>query len=85
MRSKAKSRAGWSSGWSCLEKHKAGKLGQAGRGWPRLAEAGRGWPRLEAAPSLLWRWRGVSKLEGVASGRRLGAAVFHIGYGPGWP
>ena len=30
----------------------------------QLAEAGRGWPRLEAALSLSWRWRGVSKLEG---------------------
>ena len=35
---------------------------------PRLAEAGRGsigrgGPRLEAALSLIWRWRGVSKLE----------------------
>ena len=42
--------------------------------WPRLAEAGRGWPRLEAALRLIWRWRGVSKLEGKlaeASGRLL--------------
>ena len=32
------------------------------------------WPRLEAALRLIWRWRGVSKLEGAlaeASGRLL--------------
>ena len=30
----------------------------SGRGWSRLVEAG-GWPRLEAAPSSIWRGRGV--------------------------
>ena len=35
---------------------------------------GRGWPRREAGLGLIWRWRGVSKLEGElaeASGRLL--------------
>ena len=58
---------------------------EAGRGWPRLAGAGRGWPGLEAALSLVWRWRGVSKLEGElaeASGQPLstqrGARAEHL-------
>ena len=50
---------------------------EAGRGWRRLDEAGRGWPRLAEAGGrpalrLIWRWRGVSRLEGEsaeASGR----------------
>ena len=52
---------------------------------PRLAEAGRGWPGLEGTPSLVWRWRGVSKLESEwaeASGRLLstqrGARAEHL-------
>ena len=62
------------------ERHKAGVA--VARRWRashthicQLAEAGRGWPRREAALSLIWRWRGVSKLEGEgaeASGRRNG-------------
>eukprot|EP00964_Phaeocystis_antarctica_P115386 scaffold79374_cov72-Phaeocystis_antarctica.AAC.4 len=56
----------------CREK-KAGVAGQPEQSC-QLDEAGRGcgWPRLEAALSLIWRWRGVSKLEGdvaEASGR----------------
>ena len=41
-----------------------------GRGWSRLVEAG-GWPRLEAAPSSIWRGRGVlgGALADDASGR----------------
>ena len=31
----------------------------------QLTEPDRGWPRLEAALRLIWRWRGVSKLEGA--------------------
>ena len=60
---------------ACVE-NKAGTAGQPEHVC-QLAEAGRGWPRLEAALRLLWRWRGISKLEGgegelaEASGRLL--------------
>ena len=56
---------------ACVE-NKAGMAGQPEHVC-QLAEAGRGRrPRLEAALRLIWRWRGVSKLEGEpaeASGR----------------
>ena len=43
-----------------------GKQGRSPYGRPIRAylPTGRGWPRLEVALSLVWRWRGVSKLEG---------------------
>ena len=54
---------------------KAGRAGQLER-ICRLTEASQGGPRLEAAPSLIWHWRGV--LEG-RTGRSLWAAAFHPG------
>ena len=52
------------------------RAGQRGRS-DCLAEAGRGWPRLDAALSLIWCWRGVSKLE-AESAEASGAAGFHM-------
>ena len=60
-------------------------LAEAGRGWLRLAEAGRGWPGLETAPSSIWRWRGVSKLEGELEGELAeasGRLPSHMGAAP---
>ena len=57
--------------------NKAGVAGQPEH-LCQSAEAGRGWPRLQAALSLLWRWRGVSKLEGEWAEVSLWAAASHM-------
>ena len=49
-------------------------------GRPAKAQVCR-WPRLEAALRLVWRWRGVSELEGELAEASLWAAVFHIAEG----
>eukprot|EP00964_Phaeocystis_antarctica_P027270 scaffold15366_cov70-Phaeocystis_antarctica.AAC.5 len=55
--------------------HLCGNQGRCGRSARTMRMIGRGWPRLEAAPSLIWRWRGV--LEGEASPKPLGGCFSH--------